>query len=31
MRTIVILWVVLFAVIGCGGDEIHNSSKVLSL
>lgn len=25
MRTIVILWVVLFAIIGCGNDEIRNS------
>lgn len=30
MRTIVILSVVLFTVIGCGNDEIHNSPPVVN-
>ena len=29
MGTIVILWVVLFAIIGCGNDEIRNSPPVV--
>lgn len=29
MRTIVILWVVLFLTTGCGDDEYHNSSPVI--
>ena len=29
MRTIVILWVVLFAIIGCGNDQIRNSPPVV--
>ena len=29
MRTIVILWVVLFAIIGCGNHRIHNSPPVV--
>ena len=29
MRTIVILWTVLFAIIGCGNDDYHNSSPVI--
>ncbi len=29
MRTIVILWVVLFVIIGCGNDEIRNSPPVV--
>lgn len=29
MRTIVILWAVLFLTIGCGDDEYHNSSPVI--
>ena len=29
MRAIVILWVVLFAIIGCGNDQIRNSPPVV--
>lgn len=29
MRTVIILWVVLFAIIGCGNDDYHNSSPVI--
>ena len=30
MRTVVILWVVLFTIIGCGNDELHNSPPVVA-
>ncbi len=29
MRTIVILWVVFFVIIGCGDAEFHNSSPII--
>lgn len=29
MRTMVILWIILSAIIGCGDGEFHNSSPVI--